>query len=223
MMKQLCALALVLAALQAGSPSAVHASILSNVDLGGWDEAELGGGKWDDQNVNNPGPFPNVEAALSGAGLSTIGLTKILKIDDPDTSDTALGITFTINGQGGTSGSWTIDSPDLDLGGGLTLAYFSLKGGQKWSLWEIGPDTDANPLTYTNSWDTNLTGGGLLKDIKVKKDGSLKYTYYGLSHISFWGIAVPPPATASAPEPLSLVVWGALAGLGAIVQWKKRR
>ncbi len=185
-------------------PIAAEASILSNVPLGGWSQTSPGGGKWDDQNTNNPGPFPNVSAALGGALLSSVGLVKVDKIDNPATSGSGLGVNFTITGQGSTSGTWSINQDSLSLGGGKVLAYFSLKAGVTWNLWEIMPDTDISALTYTNSWDTNVSGGGLVNN------GSQTA---GLSHISFWAIddSPNPDPQGRVPEPASLMVWCGLA------------
>lgn len=181
-----------------------NASVLSNVELGGWEETEPGGGKWDDQNVNNPGPFPNIIAALTGAGLPTAGLVKVTKIDDPATVGSGFDASFTITGQGTTSGTWILDQGGLTLDNGQVLAYFSLKAAQSWNLWTIMPDVDLNPMTYTNAWDTNASGGGLLTP-----NGN---NFAGLSHITFWAINKPGPggSDGDVPEPVSFVVWSLL-------------
>jgi hypothetical protein len=180
------------------SPRMVHSAVLSNVEPGGWLELELAGGKWDDQNVNNSGPFPNVAAGLAGAGLPSDGLVKIMKIDAPAPSGSANGITFSVTGQGGTSGTWTLNRGDLFLGDGTALAYFSLKAAQNWNLWQVMADIDSNPNTYTNAWDTNASGGGLLTPNRRN--------FAGLSHITFWAVDA---ALIPEPSALSLVVIGA--------------
>jgi len=164
-------------------------AVLPNVELGGWFEQEPGNGKWDDQNVNNPGPFPNIVAGIAGAGLPADGLMKIVKIDDPASSGGGAGVNFTITGNGGTSGSWTLNQGHLNLAGGKTLAYFSLKAALNWNLWQVMPDIDPNPATYTNAWDTNASGGGLLTPNNKN--------FADLSHIAFWAVnsnVIPEPS-----------------------------
>jgi len=198
------------------SSDSAFGSVLTNVELGGWEETEPGGGKWDDQHVNNPGPFPNIEGALIGAGLPTAGLTKIVKIEDPNTAGAGLGANFTITGQGTTAGSWSIDQGSLTLTGGKVLAYFSLKAAQSWNLWQVMADIDLNASTYTNAWDTNVSGGGLLTP-----NGR---NFAGLSHITFWAIdptptSIPPVV----PEPLSAVIWGLLSTGALGFAWARHR
>ncbi|MCC6494042.1 MAG: hypothetical protein IT424_13590 [Pirellulales bacterium] len=195
---------------------AAHGSVLSNVPAGGWGETAPGGGKWDDQDVNNPGPFPNIIAALTGAGLPTDGLTRITKIDDPATSGSGLGVSFSITGQGGASGTWILNQAGLVLPAGKILAYFSLKAAQSWNLWNVGADIDLNAATYTNAWDTNSSAGGLLTP-----NGK---NFAGLSHITFWAInAPPPPPPSTVPEPMSLAVWGLFTVSAGAVVWMRKR
>jgi hypothetical protein len=191
-----------------GQHSFVSASILSTVDPGGWDQDEPGGGIFDN--------LQNVLSALTTAGLNTTGLEFVAGIDDPDTTGSGLGVDFTIAGQGTTSGSWSIDQNDLDLAGGKILAYFSLKANGHWNLWEIMSDTDANAATYTNLWDTDSSGGGLLTP--------QLNNFATLSHIRFWAVTDPlgpPPPTV--PEPVSVAVWSLLAGIVAVISSRPRK
>lgn len=191
-----------------GTPSC-DASILSNVELGGWEETEPGGGNWDDQ--NSSGPFPNIVAALTGASLPAAGLVKVAKIEDPTTTGSGLGVSFDITGQGTNSGTWILNQGDLNLAGGKVLAYFSLKAAQSWNLWQIMSDIDLRASTYTNAWDTNSSGGGLLTP-----NGK---SFAGLSHITFWAIddtvSPPPPVV---PEPVSAAVWSLLMAFAGIAK-----
>lgn len=169
-------------------------AVLPNVEPGGWFETEPGGGKWSDQNVNNPGPFPNTSAGLTGAGLPSQGLVKVMKIEGADGSGDAFGVNISLSGQnGGTSGTWTLNRGDLNLGDGKVLAYFSLKAAQNWNLWQVMGDIDSNPNTFTNAWDTNVSGGGLLTPNRKN--------FAGLSHISFWAVDADV-----IPEPNSLAI-----------------
>jgi len=187
----------------------VVATVLPNVEPGGWFETEPGGGKWSDQNVNNPGPFPNIEAGILGAGFLADGLMKIVKIDDPASSGSGAGVTFTITGNGGTSGTWTLNQGDLNLPGGKTIFYFSLKAAQNWNLWQIMPDIDSNPNTFTNAWDTDASGGGLLTPNRKN--------FAGLSHITFWAVN-----TNVIPEPSALALAVACAAC-CVTRARRRR
>jgi hypothetical protein len=120
-----------------------------------------------------------------------------MKIDAPATSGSAHGISISVTGQGGTSGTWTLNRGDLFLGDGTALAYFSLKAAQNWNLWQVMADIDSNPNTFTNAWDTNVSGGGLLTPNRRN--------FAGLSHITFWAVdadLIPEPSA------LSLVIIG---------------
>jgi hypothetical protein len=190
-------------------------AVLPNVELGGWFEQEPGNGKWDDQNVNNPGPFPNIVAGLAGAGLPADGLMKIVKIDDPASSGGGAGVNFTITGNGGKSGTWTLNQGHLNLAGGKTLAYFSLKAALNWNLWQVMPDIDTNLATYTNAWDSNASGGGLLTPNNKN--------FADLSHIAFWAVdfrVIPEPST-SMLVATSVACWSATLAMRRGMRQKK--
>ncbi|MGI3213290.1 hypothetical protein ACROSR_19575 [Roseovarius tibetensis] len=78
------------------------------------------------------------EGAFSGNDSNTdlngifgiSGWMEIVKVDAPDTSDSGNGVALTVNGNGGTSGTWSVDS-----WGGFTTVMGVLKGGPTFSAY----------------------------------------------------------------------------------------
>lgn len=138
-----------------------------------------------------------VEQTFSNEFGQTIDLEYYAKVEGNTGTDGGLNLP---GGNGTTSGEWETDEP---------IHYFSVKAGNSYTFWQVGPDFPASAGDWTTAQLTNDKG--------IPQD---------ISHFTAWTLngGGPGPGPEPIPEPSTVFLMGlGLASLGVTVRKRKRK
>lgn len=192
------------------------------IGLGGRADGSIFLGSFNNDPSGQDSPIERIEAAILAAEGVVVDLTDILYKNDyansaPGSGTNISGLFPTAFSLGGNDQSGTLT--EVGYTAGYSALYFTVKIDGQNAGFNLYKFDSLSSHSFNNVHYGDGSNGFYYEDDKWATNGAT--TTFGISHVTVWGSSGVPRSFV--PEPGTMIIWSAFAGLGLVAARRRRK